>query len=78
MHRMGSEKLLAATRSGLAVAEKMQAAQLQLLTRGVQPWWTTAGTLAALGDAVLKPVHAAATANARRLSKKPAGRKSGR
>jgi hypothetical protein len=101
---MGSEKVKAATESGLAVATRMQSQNLQIFTRAWQQWLTSLGAMAALatsrtfgealarqhslfnalsrstrthaqisGDtarlahAAMKPVHAASTANAKRL-----------
>jgi hypothetical protein len=101
---MGSEKVKAATESGLAVATRMQSQNLQMFTRAWQQWLTSLGAFAALassrtfgealarqnslfnalsrsgrthaqisGDtarlahAAMKPVHAASTANAKRL-----------
>ena len=64
---MGTEKVRAATESGMAMAAAM--------TRLWQPWWSSAGALSRLSSDVarmasagLKPVHGAATANARRLA----------
>jgi hypothetical protein len=86
MHLMGSEKLKAATASGLAVARRLGAAPWPhamaawpsggwpAAAHAWHPWWAGLGALASLGHAALMPVHAAATANARRL----AGRKGGR
>ena len=102
---MSSEKVKAATQSGLAVAERLQAANWQLYARAWQQWLGSFGALSSLassrsvGDALsrqyalfnalgrsghthgrissdaarlasaaLKPVHAASTANARRLA----------
>lgn len=63
---MGTEKVRAATESGMAMAAAM--------TRLWQPWWSGAGALsrlstgmAQMASAGLRPVHSAATANARRL-----------
>ncbi len=103
---MGSEKVKAATESGLAVAARMQSANWELMARAGQQWMASMGAFAALGKsrnlgqamtrqntlykslvrsaktnsqlsgdtarlahAALKPVHAAATANAKRLGK---------
>jgi hypothetical protein len=71
---MGSEKMKAATQSGMAVATRLQAYQWQLMTRGwQQPWLGSFAALstegARLAGAALKPVHGASTANARRLSR---------
>lgn len=103
---MGSEKLKAATESGLAVATRLQSANFQLMARAWQQWFASMGAMAALGNsrnfgqvlsgqnrlynalsrsarshaqlsddaaslahAALKPVHAASTANAKRLGR---------
>lgn len=58
--RMGAEKLEAAAHSGLGMAAQMQ-----------KTWWDTWAQLALAG---LHPVHRAATANARRLSRVGPGR----
>lgn len=54
--RMGTEKAQAAAQSGLAAAQHLQSAWLQM--------WTGAAA------AALAPVHRTATANARRLTRK--------
>jgi hypothetical protein len=103
---MSSEKVKAATQSGLAVAARLQAANWQLYARAWQQWlasMTAFSSLASsrsmgdvlsrqyalfnalgrsgrthgristdvarLASAALKPVHAASTANARRLAR---------
>lgn len=105
-HLMGSEKVKAATQSGMAMATQLQTANFQLMARGWQQWLASLGAMSALassrtfsealsrqsrlvssvassghthsrlsGDAArvlgaaLAPVHGAATANARRLSR---------
>jgi hypothetical protein len=45
---MGSEKVKAATQSGLAVATRMQSANLQLMTRAWQQWLASLGAMNAL------------------------------
>lgn len=110
---MGSEKVKAATQSGMAVAARMQAANWQLYARAWQQWMASlsafnslassrsvgdalsrqltlfnalgrshgthgriSSDVARLAGAALKPVHAASTANARRLARvrKPSSR----
>ena len=103
---MGSEKMKAATESGLAVATRLQAANWQLFARAWQQWFASLGAMnalvasrsfgealarqhsllntlgragrtqgrisadmARLAGAALAPVHAASTANARRLAR---------
>lgn len=66
---MGTEKVKAATESGLAVAARLQAANWQLCARAWQQWLASSGNAARLAGAALKPVHAASTANARRLAR---------
>ena len=46
---MGSEKLKAATESGLAVAVRMQSANYQLMARAWQQWFAAWGAMASLG-----------------------------
>jgi hypothetical protein len=46
---MGSEKVKAATQSGLAVATRLQSANLQLFTRAWQQWFASLGAMNALG-----------------------------
>lgn len=62
--RMGAEKLDAAARSGMGMAVHMQ-----------KTWWDMWAQLALAG---LHPVHRAATANARRLSRVGSGRRTRR
>lgn len=106
MALMGSEKVKAATESGLAVVARLQAANWQWLTRSGEHWLASmaafgalassrsagdlvsgqgrllqalgrsgaaqahlSGETARLASAALKPVHAASTANARRLAR---------
>jgi hypothetical protein len=106
---MGSEKVKAATASGLAVAAQLQSANWQLATRAWKHWVASATAMGALATsrsfgealarqhslletlgragrtqgristdmarlagAALGPIHAASTANARRLSKRKA------
>jgi hypothetical protein len=101
---MGSEKVKAATDSGIAVAARLQSQNMQIFTRAWQQWLTSLGAMAALtssrtfgevlsrqntlfnalsrsnrthaeissntarlAHAAMKPVHAASTANAKRL-----------
>jgi hypothetical protein len=101
---MGSEKVKAASESGLAVAARLQSQNMQVFTRAWQQWLASLGAMAALttsrtfgealsrqyslfdalgrsgrthaqlstnaarlAHAAMKPVHAASTANARRL-----------
>jgi hypothetical protein len=103
---MGSEKVKAATESGLAVATRLQSANYQLMARAWQQWFASLGAMSSLagsrtfgealsrqnrlfnslvrsgrthsqlsGDtarlasAALKPIHSAASANARRLAR---------
>jgi hypothetical protein len=77
---MGTEKIKAAADSGLAVAMRMQQAYLQMFTRAWQPWLGSFNSLASassqgarLAGAALAPIHAAATANARRLGRAKKG-----
>ncbi len=63
---MGSEKVKAATESGLAVATGMQSAHYHLMTRGWPHW---VHSMPVLANAALKPFHGGSTANARRLSR---------
>lgn len=109
---MGSEKVKAATQSGLAVAARLQSANFQLMARAWRQWFAglgamnalvasrslgealarqhrlanalgrsgrtqgrIAGDTARLASAALKPVHGAATANARRLARVDSRRK---
>jgi hypothetical protein len=71
--RMGTEKVKAAADSGLAVAARLQSANYELMTRAWQQWFANQTRLssetARLVGAALGPVHGAATANARRLSR---------
>lgn len=46
---MGSEKVKAATESGLAVALRMQSANYQLMARAWQQWFAAWGAMASLG-----------------------------
>jgi hypothetical protein len=80
--RMGPEKLQAGTQSLFAVALRLQAMQLQWLAQAWRPWlgawggWTAGSAHAArLGSAALAPVHRAATANARRLTRVTASKR---
>lgn len=103
---MGSEKLKAATESGLAVATQLQSANYQLMARAWRQGFASLGAMTALAgsrsfgealsrqnrlvnslarsgrthsrlssdaarlaSAALKPVHGAATANAKRLAR---------
>lgn len=47
--RMGSEKLQAATESGLAIALRMQSTNYQLMARAWQQWFAACGAMASLG-----------------------------
>jgi hypothetical protein len=73
--RMAPEKLQAGTESLLAVGLRLQTMQLQWLGQAWQPWtspaaWQRASTdMARLGSAALAPLHAASTANAKRLTR---------
>jgi hypothetical protein len=73
---MGSEKMKAATESSLAVATRMQAANVQLLTRGWQQWFQAMSS-PTMALAAIKPFHGGATANARRLARRRLSTKRG-
>jgi hypothetical protein len=45
---MGSEKVKAATESGLAVATRLQSVNVQLMTRAWQQWFASLGAMSAL------------------------------
>lgn len=74
--RMGPEKMQAGAESLFAVAVALQQMQLQWWMRLWQPWLRPAASLpgfasqvAGLQAAALAPIHRAATANARRLTR---------
>lgn len=74
--RMVTEKMVAAGQSGWGMAAQLQSSWLQLWARGWEQWlrgeaasaprWETHA--AQLAHAALRPVHRAATDNARRLA----------
>jgi hypothetical protein len=47
---MGSEKVKAASESGIAVATRLQSANFQLMARAWQQWFATLGAFSALGN----------------------------
>ena len=73
--RMGPEKLQAGAESMLAAAAAWQQMQLRWWMQLWMPWLATGGSpsfgtqLARLHSVALAPVHRAATANARRLTR---------
>ncbi|AEG91100.1 Hypothetical protein Rta_00400 [Ramlibacter tataouinensis TTB310] len=74
--RMGTEKLQAAGESAWALWAGAPAAMA--VQQGAYPWLAAWGEWARLGSAGLAPIHAAATANARRLSRAKPRRRSSR
>jgi hypothetical protein len=71
--RMAPEKWQAGTESLLAVGLRLQAMQWQWMAQFWKPWTAArlqrhSADMARLGSVALAPIHAASTANARRLT----------
>ena len=65
--RMGSEKVQAATESGLAVATRLATTNYAAMSSFGRQWMAAMNESARLASAALAPVHRTATANSRRL-----------
>ena len=66
--RMGTEKVAAAGKSAMAAGTRLPALMLATPGHSTAAWMALWGQWARLGSAALAPVHATATANARRLT----------